>query len=336
MIGSSRNLSRRMVRPNFFIVGAPKAGTTALSVYLGEHPSAFMCTPKEPRFFVPELDSIRAVSTMAGYLDLFRNAPTDAVAVGEASVWYLYFAASLRRIRDFNPAARLIVMVRNPVDMAYALHAQSLRNFLEDEVDFETAWRLQERRAQGQRLPANCPHPGTVQYREICRVGQQLQHLFTVFPREQVHVVVFDDLRHDPRAAYDAVLQFLGLPSDGRTTFERINRHRRYRSRVLARFNRQVAGAWQTWASRTKQVLGVQGSVGLRSWWLSLNDRVEDRVPLHSSFAAELSATFEEDVALLGDLLNRDFGAWLSPTCDGARLGPSTIPASNRTEVGQS
>ncbi|NLF38083.1 sulfotransferase, partial [bacterium] len=102
--------------PDFFIVGAPKSGTTALHAYLGRHPSIFVPARKEPHFFGSDIVSPAFVRDRDAYLSLFAGATTEA-RVGEASIWYLYSKRAAREIKEFNPDARIIIMLRNPVDM---------------------------------------------------------------------------------------------------------------------------------------------------------------------------------------------------------------------------
>ena len=108
-------------KPNFFILGAPKCGTTSLAAWLGEHPNIFVSSEKEPNFFNTE-DKRGITNTLEQYEDLFREAGTEHVAVGEATVWYLSSPEAIDRILKYNSDARFIVMVRNPLEMAPALH----------------------------------------------------------------------------------------------------------------------------------------------------------------------------------------------------------------------
>ena len=143
-------------RPNFFILGAPKCGTTALSEYLREHPRAFVSQPKEPHYFCGDFDYYYAPGQRSEehYLRLFDAATDDHLAVGEASVWYLYSADAARNIAAFDPATRVIVMLRNPVDLVPSLHSQLLYMLDEDEPDPARAWELQEARRRGERPAA--------------------------------------------------------------------------------------------------------------------------------------------------------------------------------------
>jgi hypothetical protein len=105
-----------MKKPDFFIVGAPKCGTTSLSEYLKQHPEIFMSEPKEPHFFGTDLESywggrFERYRDVHKYLSLFANVQ-DEIRVGEASPWYLYSKRAAEEIKQFNPASRIIILLR--------------------------------------------------------------------------------------------------------------------------------------------------------------------------------------------------------------------------------
>src|SRR5688572_26342484 len=138
--------------PNFFIVGAPRCGTTALYQYLRQHDRIFMPTVKECHFMADDFADFRRAHDLDEYLGLFEGATPRHVAVGEASVFYLMSDIAIPNIEAFNPNARHVVMLRNPVELVQSLHEQLLGTLHEDEPDFETAWRLQETRRAGRRI----------------------------------------------------------------------------------------------------------------------------------------------------------------------------------------
>ena len=113
-----------MRKPNFFIVGGPKCGTTSLWSWLRTHPDIFMSHLKEPNFF--NSDDNLGISGLTEYEALFRDARVSHTAVGEASVWYLSSPVAVQNILRFEPEARFIVLLRNPIEMAVAMHSQML------------------------------------------------------------------------------------------------------------------------------------------------------------------------------------------------------------------
>ena len=141
------------MKPNFFIVGAPKCGTTALYEYLRPHPNIFMSEVKEPHFFAKDFGAYPRIKTLREYNAIFAGSTEEHLRVGEASVYYLRSSVAIANIHEFNPEARLIAMFRNPVEMVHSFHSQLLYISEETVADFETAWRLQERRSRGLDLP---------------------------------------------------------------------------------------------------------------------------------------------------------------------------------------
>jgi hypothetical protein len=295
-------MSRRV--PNFFLVGAPKCGTTAMATYLEQHPDVFM-GPKEIHYFASSVVGHPLADTWDDYLELFQEATQRHRIIGDASVYYLYAAAGAR-IQKVAPDAKILVMVRNPAQMVVSLHQQLYVSHNEDEPDFEVAWRLQERRARGDGIPRDCFNPATLQYARVGRFGSQLEVLFESFTREQVEVVIHDDLIADPRAVYEKVLDFLGLESDGRTSFPRINERKRERSRWLGRLvKRSPFGVWR----RIKRAAGIEAR-GLKRLVLRLNSSTVSPPPIGDRLRRELVETFEPEVEKIETLLGRNLAAW--------------------------
>lgn len=299
-------------RPNTFILGAPKCGTTALSEYLREHPRAFVSQPKEPHYFCGDFDYYYAPGQRREdhYLRLFEGATDDHIAVGEASVWYLFSADAARNIAAFDPAARAIVMLRNPVELVPSLHSQLLYMLDEDEPDPVRAWELQEARARGERLPAAARVPAFLQYGEAARLGAQLRRVYEALPRERVLALVFDDLRADTGAVYRRALEFLGLPDDRRTDFPRVNENKVHRAEAVARFTQRPPAALVSVAKGVKRVAGVE-RLGVLDRVRRGNRQVARRPATDPAFAAELRDHFRDDVGELGELIGRDLSAWV-------------------------
>lgn len=296
--------------PNFFIIGAPKCGTTALAEYLRAHPNILLSDPKEPHFFASDFDGHRPVRTFDAYLSLFEGAKSGDVAVGEASVWYLYSQSAVQNIRAFNPDARLIVMVRNPIEFLCSLHGQFLYSQYEDEENFEKAWSLQDARRAGRRIPKTCRQAEFLQYQRVARFGEQLDRTLRIFPSSLVKVIVFDDFVSDTRQEYERVLAFLGVPSDERCDFPRINAYKKHRFQALGRLSEAPPSGLVSAALRAKRLVGIErwGILDrIRTW----NAVEGSRKPISASFQRELSEVYRADVERLSRLLDRDLGHWL-------------------------
>src|SRR5919106_4688265 len=108
--------------PDFFIVGAPKCGTTSLASYLDAHPQIFMSPVKEPKYFFFDAPELRVIDRLESYQRLFARAEPDQLC-GEASTAYLFSKAAVPAILEANPAAKIIAMVRNPLEMVVSYHS---------------------------------------------------------------------------------------------------------------------------------------------------------------------------------------------------------------------
>lgn len=299
-----------MRRPNLFIVGAPKCGTTALYAYLQTHPNIFMCPVKEPNFFADDLPGCHKVASLDEYLQLFARATETHHVLGEASVFHLYSQVAIENIHRFNREAKYIAMLRNPIELVHSFHAQSVFNLEEPETDFERAWRLEPLRKQGKHVPRECPDPPRLYYSELGKLGEQVQRLLSIVPREQVLLILFEDFRSSTRDVYETVLRFLDVPSDGRTEFPPVNESKTNRSQRVARWLREPPWPIGPLVERTKRALGIRTS-GVGIWLRRLNARRQKRPPLSAAMRRELADAFRDDVALLSDLTGRDLTHWL-------------------------
>ena len=298
--------------PNLFIVGAPKAGTTALYAYLKQHPGVFMSGVKEPRFFAPDLDSGEErdakhfVRTPEEYLALFREGTKSAVR-GEATSLYLYSETAAQRIGETCPDARVIVMLRDPVDLVHAFHGQRLFNGNEDVVDFAEALALEGVRARGHRVPEGGAIAKALQYRQLGKLGTQVRRYVEAFDPARIHVIRFEDLVADTPAVFRNALRFLGVDDSFTPEFPVMNRRRRIRSSAV---HRTMSGSRNPVRRVARSV--VPARLRARVWQLArrLNSRAEARPSLDPELRIRLRAEFAPEVGMLEELLGLDLGAW--------------------------
>jgi hypothetical protein len=292
-----------VTKPNFFILGAPKCGTTSLADWLREHPNAFMSSPKEPFHFNADV-GYRATPDPVQYRALFSAAGRDHLAIGEASSAYLWSRQAVPDILRFSPGAKFIVMLRFPPEMAVSLHAQECGG-REDVRDFASAWRLQEERAKGRNLPTFCDTPDLYQYRERCSVGSQLERLYLHAAQDQVLIIFLEDLAAQPREQWQRVLAFLGLP-EYYPALEAQNRRRRVRSFP---FKKVLTGI-----GYAKRLLGISESYGLVAPLHRLNTEYEakpqDLEALPQDIRTDMAAYFADEIGKVEKLVGRIPDAW--------------------------
>jgi len=313
-------------RPDFFIVGAPRCGTTAMYEYLRRHPQIFMPRHKEPMYFGADLTQLHKRLTEADYLHLFKRARSGQ-RVGEASTWYLFSTSAAREIRDFAPEAQIIVMLRNPVDVMHSLHTE-LRFYTSEVIaTFEDALAAEADRKQGRRLGPS-RRPEALLYREVVRFADQLERYLEVFPPEHVKVVLFDDLVRDPAGTFADVLRFLGVDDTIRpAAFRVVNASKLPRLPVLqsliVRPPRVVS--WLVPAVRR-----IPSAHRLRAALLSANSRRVRRPPLDRALRLRLDSELAEEVRRLATVLDRDLSEWWSSS--ETMFGVSAIAAPQKAD----
>jgi sulfotransferase family protein len=302
--------------PDFLVVGAPKAGSTAVHQALVQHPQLFLSNPKEPKYFLtggerPRREHQRGpgdahsarewVWQREKYERLFDPAPPNTLR-GESTPFYLWDKNAHLRIHAAIPHAKLIAIIRDPVDRAYSNWTHLRSDGLEPEADFLAACRLEPRRiAEG--------YAPFWRYLELGRYGEQLAHLFSVFPREQVHVLRYKELIDEPQATLDAIFRFLGADEG-----------------VVTRIPPSNTSGWagpggvNSVLRRTIRGGAALGSLAPPRVWRRVERRLvtalkrghAHRPTLPVEYRRELVEHFREDIGLLESLLGRSYPDWLS------------------------
>jgi len=293
--------------PNFLIIGAAKAGTSAVWAYLAQHPEVFMHPAKELRFFALDgrpgfqgpgdtVVNTKWVSTWDEYRDCFAGVSADVTAVGEASPFYLCSEGSAERIQRYLPDAKLIAILRDPASRAFSSY-QSLR-LVEREplADFRDALEAEdERRRQNWEF--------LWRYRELGLYSRQLQPYFAAFPREQIWIGLHDDLQEDPAGFVRSIFRFLDVDPDYRVDLSaRLNLSGVARSKALHRVMKNA-----TVKSVARGLVPQRYRTRLRSFLATRNVR---RAPRPDDVISELRAFYRPEIESLEQLLGRDLSAW--------------------------
>lgn len=295
-----------MFVPDFFLAGAPKSGTTSLSEYLRLHPQIFMSDPKEPHFFNTDYAG-SPVRTWAQYEKCFEGYHEGYETVGEASAGYLISEVAIHQIMAHRPDAKIIVLLRNPVDLVYSLHGERLYQGIEDLHDFKKAWRAQNARIQGRMLPSTCRDPKRLIYSHYGLLGKQVQRLLNNVPSEQVLLLRFEYLANQPQRFFENVQMFLNVPIIQLKGSKIYNPHKSVRGKNLNRFLRRLGHAKTKLGFQKKWGIGAQ----IRDRFLLSQSK---RTPLDPETRAELERFFAKDVALLARLTGWNLDNWLKTT----------------------
>jgi hypothetical protein len=302
-----------MPLPDFFVAGVPKAGTTALYAALVRHPQLFLPRLKEPKFFLsdgppPRHGGPGDVQTYGEHIwrrdeyeALFTPAPPGTLC-GEATPFYLYDRVAQARIAELIPDARLILLLRDPVDRAHSNWAHLWAAGLESESDFVAACRAEPAR-QAAGWAAFWHYIGQGRY------GAQLAHLYTLFPREQVLVLRYRDLRDRPAATLDNVCTFLGVTA-GIVPEVPAENVRPYPARTP--FNNTLR-AFLRFGGRIGHHFPVPARQAAREPLLAMLHRNPGRRPkLTREQRAAILPYFVDDIALLERVTCDSYSDWLS------------------------
>ncbi len=298
--------------PDFFIVGHPKCGTTALYEMLRRHPQIYMPDLKEPVFFASELPReahrMSLPRTIDEYLHLFCAARPEQ-RVGEASATYLWSATAAQRIAQIQPDARIIAILRDPASLLRSLHLQNLQSHYETERDLGEALALEDSRRRGIQVPRRCLRPQALLYSEYVRFAEQLRRYHAVFPPEQIHVLVYDDFRRDNEATVRGVLRFLNVDDDVQIDVLEANPTVHMRSQRLDEIVHAVSVGSGPLAGAVQRSVKALAPRRVRRWMLNVTRRRLVLAPQRradDALMAVLRRRYRPEVVAVSEYLGRD------------------------------
>jgi hypothetical protein len=301
--------------PDFFMVGQPKCGTTALYEMLRQHPDIYLPDLKEPEFLASDMrrwfqppSSGPLPSTLEQYLALFANARTDQRA-GEASTFYMTSHAAASAIAALNRDARIIALFREPASFLRSLHLQLLENHVEDQRDLRRAIDFETRRRHGRRIPRRCCRPQALHYSEHVQYAAQLARYDAVFPREQMLILIYEEFRDDNAAAVRHVLRFLDVDDSAPIASTKVNATVALRSQRLDELVHRYSVGRDPLSHMVKTGIKAVVPEGTRRRLLKAvqADIVHTAVrPADEGFMEELRRRLKPEVERLSEALGRD------------------------------
>lgn len=290
-------------KPNFFIIGAPKCGTSAMANFLGLHQQIFISHPKEINFFNTDL-KIGDIKSLDKYLSIFKKTRKEHLAIGEASTLYLYSAVAIDNILQFNPNAKFIIMLRNPIEMVTSYHAEMLWSGLENIESFEKAWYSRNNGCDDFNVGYACKDISLLRYNSVCKLGLQVDRLLKKVDRKNIYFSIYDDILANHKAECKKILNFLGVESETNFELNKINISKKYKSR----FFRQLV--WLL--GRTRQYIKLPHSTEkIINLIHQVNSMTNDHQNISYELKLELINAFQDDIVKLETNLGRNFSHWL-------------------------
>ncbi|HEC65573.1 MAG TPA: sulfotransferase [bacterium] len=293
---SRKRESTRVKLPNFLIIGAAKAGTTSLYYYMKQHPQIFMSKIKEVNYFAYEGPNTKTflgelavndfdITTYEEYIDLFKEVRNESV-IGEASPIYLESLVSADRIRKLLPKAKLLVILRNPIEKAFSDYTMAVRNCRQT-LGIEEA---------------------LVEESHHVQVGfyyDKLKRYFDLFPRNQIKVCLYDDLKRDTLSLVQEIYDYLDVDNDFEPDLSHKNvggfpKNKALNS-ILVKIGRNnlIKTITPNWLSDIYHVI--------------YNKNLEKKIELPQNIRTNLIYLYEEDILKVQDLIQRDLESWLPP-----------------------
>jgi hypothetical protein len=294
-------------KPDFFIVGAPKCGTTSMFEYLKPHPEIFLAQ-KEIHFFGADLHDSAYQPDVKEYLDLFAGARSEK-RIGDASVWYLYSETAAKEIKQFSPEARIVIMLRNPVEMIYSLHSQLLYIGTEDEEDFEKAIEAETRQHRRIRLWQGIQGAERLHYLEAGQYSEQVIRYLDEFGKQRVKVIMFEDLCENAALVVQETCSFLEVDPTYQTEVSIANPNKKVRSRLLRSMIDNPPTRVKTLGKSLTTTAYRQKTINLLR---RLNTQKVERPPMPPALRTRLQQHFAPDVSRLSRIINKDLSHWCS------------------------
>lgn len=289
-----------MVLPNFLIVGTPKAGTTAIYHYLNQHPEIYLSPHKEPHLFsfIGERQPHWGIQTLNEYEQLFDGVTIEK-AIGEASTWYLYSQTAAEQIKQYIPDAKIIIMLRNPIERAYSSWAFRVQCGWESITDFQQALAVEKKRIAQK-------YEWDFHYLQVGFYARQIKRYLELFTKEQIHICLYDDFKNNPVKEISAIFDFLKVNPDFIPDTD--CKH----NITTVPKNHLIHSLFKT-NSQIKDKIKIMLPTNLRN---TLVNRFKQNnylqlPPLSSKIRREYNFYYQEDILKTALLINRDISHWL-------------------------
>jgi hypothetical protein len=297
-----------MTLPNTIIVGAPKCGTTTLHYVLDQHPEIYMSKIKEPGFFWAYNDDNelqgpsaillrhRIIKDLETYEDLFKDVTNEKI-IGESSASYMFHPRSPKLIYQFLPTAKLLFILRQPADRAFSSFTQYERDGVEPCSNFSDAV-IQERNGLRNHWTFGL-------HLKYGFYFQAIQRYLEFFPREQIFISLYDDLKSDPSTMFQEIYQFLGVNSTYKPDFSQ-------RHNVSGIIQNPLLRFFWTNTNKLRAFIRPITNQEMRHKFSEWVFRTTKKPEFSSDLRSELTQYYLEDILLLQDFLQRDLSNWLA------------------------
>jgi len=286
-------------RPEYYIVGTAKAGTTSIFKVLLQHPHIFVPEKKETYFFGEHFYRDAKVETLDEYRKIFSKAPRDCVTL-EVSTSYLYSRKAASEIKAYNADAKIIIILRNPVDRAYSNYLYKLKTGKEPVYEFQKALEAEESRIRE-------GWPYGFHYTRMGLYCEQVKRYLETFDARNILILLFDELKKDKRSFYDGLFRFLDIEFDAECIPKKVyNKSGLFRSKHMMRLLNtenlvRRVGRSIVPVGKRRHVAGWLRDVNIRNSKPAMNNETREGLVRH----------FHQDILKLQEVIGIDLSHWL-------------------------
>ena len=301
-------MNYHQAKPNLFIVGAPKCGTTFIYHYLNKSSEVYFPNKKSLNHFDQDLTYYKGRLSREQYLNQYTIPDYGNYKYfADTTVWYLYSRVAAYNIKEFNPDSKIIIIIRNPADMLYSQHSQFIYNGNEDVKDFEQALNLENEIRKGNYIPKHCMIRESLYYRDTAMFYNQVERYMECFDEDNDIMLLYDDLVSDAQSLMYQVYLYLNLDMR-EITFESmgVNPNKKIRSitvRNLLLSKKFLKMCNFFHLSYTQKII-------LRDKLRNINTKYIERQPLDEHVRMKINSGFKDEIDKLSLLLNRDLSHW--------------------------
>ncbi|MGD8744208.1 MAG: sulfotransferase [Candidatus Woesebacteria bacterium] len=290
---------------DFFLIGAPKCGTTSLHNYLRKHPEVYMPEFKDRPYFgddtYPDLGEKE-------YKMMYEEAGKGKV-VGETCVWYMYSDSALKEIKKYNPRAKIIIMVRNPIDLLYALHSEMIFGNIEGERDFVKALKKEKERKIFDK-ENNYDYKGRrfLYYSNFVKFKDRIEIWQRSFGERNVCIIIFEEFINNTSKSFKSVLGFLDLDDTHFVpNFVRHNPNKVMKNKLL---QCMVTKPPELFRSLVHAYIPFKFRYWLVTKLIDINTNYVERPQLSIDIRNKISKKFKHEVTEMEKMLRKKIPEW--------------------------
>jgi hypothetical protein len=292
------------VNLNFFIVGAAKSGTTAMHNFLRQHPQIYMPLKKEIHHFANDiLKKNDFWLNPEPFFNIFKKAKKIQIC-GETSVFYMISENAASNIYKHNPNSKIIIMLRNPVEVMYSLHSQLVFNGEETLLNFNEVLELEEKRKNGDCLPQNTRITKKHIYYQVVNFAEQILRFKKIFPENQIKIIFYEDFKNNTLEIIRETYNFLEVNENFIPKLKLYNENKKIKNKFVRKFTDFFSYKFLS------HFFHVDSIEKFRDFMIKINSIKEHRKPLENNLKMQIISKIKHEILKLEEITNTKLNHW--------------------------